>query len=100
MEGLGGPGGMGGSGVEPLDQSTGIVWPGCKLSVDICETKLPGGCCIGGGNPSCESDTRGLTLGDEAGEKGEGYRKVGAWLSPDRASDIEVGERASPTGDG
>lgn len=66
----------------------------------ICATRLAGGCCTGGGMPSCGSDTRGLTLGELAAEKGEGYRSVGTTLSLDLASESEDGERRSPMGDG
>jgi hypothetical protein len=70
------------SGDGPRDQSTGIIWPGCRfigivcpgcmLRVFICDTKLPLGCWIGGGMPSWGSETRGLTLGEELAEKGDG----------------------------
>jgi hypothetical protein len=43
---------------------------------------------------------RGLTLGEEAAENGDGYRIFGIPFSPDRASDNEDGDRASPRGDG
>ena len=43
---------------------------------------------------------RGLTLGDEEAENGEGYRRFGMPFSPDRVSERDDGDRASPTGDG
>jgi len=51
---------------------------------------------IGGGGISGVSDGRGLAEGDDAGEKGLGYRRGGK-ASLERVSDIVEGERMSLT---
>lgn len=45
------------------------------------------------------SDKRGLTVGEDAVDNGEGYRRGGKAPSADRPSDNDDGERASEKGE-
>lgn len=88
-------GGNGADGEGPLDQLT--VSPGSSDILLICESRafpLRG---IGGEDGSA-SDARGETLGEEAAEKGDGYRSGAKPDSADRPSS-EEGDRVSVSGE-